>query len=270
MKRIFLIFLVSVCFAITGLVLWPGSAYAPPLGCNPVAQNLAACEADLDVCEADLAECEAGECTQTFPGDGYTDPSFLTTGHGPALSYTDNGDGTATDNNTKFMWEVKLPANDAGGNCADGLQTNRSVHCVNNAYTWASSGTDANGTLFTDFLNKMNNKCDGDETTSCTMDSDCTGIGNGLCGHAGFRDWHIPNVKELQSIVDYGTVNPAIDSTFPGATATTAVGYWSATTSAGSSNVAFYVNFGSGAVTGVSKGFSDNGGLYARAVRLCP
>jgi hypothetical protein len=26
---------------------------------------------------------------------------------GPALSYTDNGDGTVTDNNTLLMWEAK-------------------------------------------------------------------------------------------------------------------------------------------------------------------
>jgi len=36
------------------------------------------------------------------------------------------------------------------------------------------------------------------------------------CGYAGHRDWRIPNVKELQSIVDYSQVNPALAPSFPG------------------------------------------------------
>jgi len=52
------------------------------------------CHAELAACKADLAACEAQSCS-VFPGDGASS--------GPALSYTDNGDGTATDNNTGFM-----------------------------------------------------------------------------------------------------------------------------------------------------------------------
>ena len=244
MKKVFLLFIVSLCFGIIGLVLWPGSAYAPPPGCSPVAQNLAACQGDLDVCEDDLAACEAeclepDPCTQTFPGDG--------AGSGPALSYTNNNDGTVTDNNTKFMWEIKLAANDVGGNCADATQANRSVHCVNNTYTWTDGGdgdfTDPDGTLFTVFLAGLNNSA-----------------------FAGFSDWGIPNVKELQSIVDYGTVSPAIDSTFPGATASSF--YWSANTDGGvgSSGNAWTVYFGNGFVNGNDK----NNRFHARAVRPCP
>jgi len=36
------------------------------------------------------------------------------------------------------------------------------------------------------------------------------------CSYAGHRDWRIPNVKELQSIVDYSQVNPALALSFPG------------------------------------------------------
>jgi hypothetical protein len=223
------------------------------------------CRIALKFCDAVNEACGADECTQIFPGDGYTDPSFGTTGHGPALSYTDNGDLTATDDNTKFMWEVKLAADGSdGGDCDEPNQADRSVHCVNNQYQWSSSGSAADGTLFTVFLDTLNNKCDGDETTSCTMDSQCTGIGNGLCGHAGFRDWFIPNAKQLQSIVDYGTFNPAIDSTFPGATAS--FFYWSATTNANGSNSAWFVNFDDGDVNVNSKIFF----FHARGVRPCP
>jgi len=41
---------------------------------------------------------------------------------GATLSYTDNGDGTITDNNTRLMWEKK---DDSGG-----------IHDQDNGYTW--------------------------------------------------------------------------------------------------------------------------------------
>jgi Protein of unknown function (DUF1566) len=48
-----------------------------------------------------------------FPGDGVD---------GAALSYTENGDGTVTDNNTLLMWEVK--------------DTSGGIHDVDNIYKW--------------------------------------------------------------------------------------------------------------------------------------
>jgi hypothetical protein len=41
---------------------------------------------------------------------------------------------------------------------------------------------------------------------------------------AGYTDWHLPNVKELQS-VDYGRVNSAVDPVFGALTSF----YWSST-----------------------------------------
>jgi len=169
------------------------------------------------------------ECP-VFPGDG--------AGNGPELSYTDNGDGTVTDNNTGLIWEVK--------------DDNNGIHNVDNTYTWSSTGSAADGTLFTEFLDTLNNTCDGDEITFCTTDADCAGIGNGLCGHAGYRDWEIPHVKLLQSIVDYGEPEPAIDPTFPGPTAET--GYWSFTSGAFFPSGAWDVDFGGGGVFLKSKG----------------
>jgi uncharacterized protein DUF1566 len=218
-----------------------------------VSPTLKQCQSNLNTCNADLAACQAS--SQTFPGDGYGNPdSSGVSGHGPALSYTNNGDGTFTDNNTKFMWEIKT-------------NVTGSVHNVGNTYTWTSGGvTTPNGTLFTDFLHKLNNTCAGDETKSCTSDDDCTvanGGPGGPCGFAGHRDWCIPNVKQLQSIVDYSKSSPA--SSVPGATDTTF--YWSATSTFESITTdAWGVDFSDGIVSIDSK----SNGVQARAVRPCP
>src|SRR3989337_1832748 len=170
MKKVFLSSLLCRCFLVMSVVLWTGPAYAPPPGCAPVAQNLAACTDDLAACEA--------EC-QIFPGDGVGNDIFDPDlpGHGPAFSYSQPGtpDGTFTDDNTGLMWEIK---DDAGG-----------IHDKDTTYTWTDTCggfdlvelSDPDGTLFTVFLDTLNNKCDGNETTPCTSDTDCVGIGNGLC-----------------------------------------------------------------------------------------
>lgn len=177
-----------------------------------------------------------------FPGDGVD---------GPALSYWDNGDGTTTDLNTKLTWEQKLPATAAA--C---LATPPHVRCVDNTYTW--------GEAFTAFLDVLNNTCDADGTTPCQRHKDCKGKGSGKCGFDGHRDWRLPNVRELQSLVHYAYGNPAIDPTFLGPTAVDA--YWSSTERWALPDYAWYVYFFNGEVNGTTKDHA----YRVRAVRGGP
>ena len=61
-----------------------------------------------------------------------------------------------------------------------------------------------------------------------------------------FSDWRLPNIKELKSITDMTTHDPAINgSSFPGSQSAP---YWSSTTNAWNAAFAWYVDFGYGVV----------------------
>lgn len=153
---------------------------------------------------------------QRFPATGQTtvyragdDGDFRA---GSALSYTDNGDGTITDNNTGLQWEKKSD---------DG-----SIHDKDTKYTWANA--------FAVHVARLN-------------------IAPCFAGHC---DWRLPNVKELDSIVNYQNFRPAVSQAFntncsAGATVltgscTTGLVHWSSTTSRQTPEVALVVHFGFG------------------------
>jgi len=137
------------------------------------------------------------------------------------------------DNVTGLIWEVKTD---------DG-----SVHDKDNTYTWYDSNPDTNGgnagmpgdgTNTEDFINELNSS-----------------------KYGGHSDWRLPSPEELQSIVDYGTKEPAInDSYFPN---TMSSHYWSSNTYALYPGYAWDVYFGNGLVYGGSKWHT----YYVRAVR---
>jgi hypothetical protein len=84
---------------------------------------------------------------------------------------------------------------------------------------------------------------------------------------AGHDDWRLPNVRELQSIVDYGRWDPAIDPVF-GALSSW---YWSSSTSALYPDYAWGVDFGGGGVGGSGYAIGVKGGRKrVRAVRRGP
>jgi len=77
---------------------------------------------------------------------------------------------------------------------------------------------------------------------------------------AGFSDWRMPNIRELNSLVNYGTHSPAINTTyFPNMKISQ---YWTGSSVDGAAG-GWYIDFDYGYVNNWDKG----GGLYVRAVR---
>jgi len=205
--------------------------------------DLNACDANLETCTTELNACHTTPApTAKFPASGQTTcwnggvpiPCADTgqdgdTRAGATLSYTDNGDGTITDNNTKLVWEKKS---------ADG-----GIHDVNAGYPWADA--------FAVHIDALN-----------------------TASFAGHSDWRLPNVRELQSIVNYENFNPSVSSEFnnnctSGAptvltgSCTTASQYWASSTSARAPAFGWAVIFNDGLVGEFSKAFV----FRARAVR---
>jgi Protein of unknown function (DUF1566)/Collagen triple helix repeat (20 copies) len=160
--------------------------------------------------------------------------------------YVDNGDGTVTDNQTGLMWEQTTSA--CGGE----------ITCQSDVYEWTSSGTAADGTLFTVFLAKLNggiyySPAAGQEVTDRPR----------FC-FANYCDWRIATVVDLNSVIQQpspcSTGSPCIDTVFG---PTQPAFYWSSTSAASELPVAWGVSFDIGRVTVNSK----SGDAYARAVR---
>lgn len=189
-----------------------------------------------------------GQTTSYRPGDDGDIEA------GATLRYKDNRNGTITDRNTGFVWEKKS---------ADG-----SIHDRDNLYTWDEAFSVHAATLNTISAN--------DETVGCSANADCMAAGvGGKCGFARKRDWRVPNVKELQSIVNYEVFSPSVspefhnntcvaDATVLTGSCTVASFYWSSTTRRLDPTDAWSVDFGSGFVGAGGKGIFF---LRVRAVR---
>jgi hypothetical protein len=151
-----------------------------------------------------------------------------------APRFVDNGDGTVTDTQTGLMWEQKTGTVGAGVVCSTATSCPDPTN-VNNVYAWTATlnGTAADGPLFTDFLAKMN----------CEV----LQVG-GRCGPGVHRDWRIPTIAELQTIVDTSVAGcsappfatPCIDPIFG---PTTPFLYWSSSSIANDPADAWVVFF---------------------------
>lgn len=158
---------------------------------------------------------------------------------GIACRYRDNGNGTVTDFDTGLQWAKK--------NSEDGGEDFANPHDADNEYTWSSSGLPADGTVFTDYLSRLN-RC-----------SFAPGFFSEF-GFAGQCDWRLPTLSELRTILDCSLSAVCIDPIFG---PTRFCGYWTATTDASAAGRAWELGFGSGTQ------FSGNklADLCVRAVR---
>ena len=131
--------------------------------------------------ECDSSPLLATGQTAPFTGGGATAvPDDGTLKVGSPLRYRDNGDGTITDLNTRLMWEKK--SRDGG------------LHDVRTGFAWIVTPLTAAFPTIWEWLSDVNEE--------------------GGTGFAGYNDWRIPNLRELQTIIDYGRVEPAVDPVF--------------------------------------------------------
>jgi hypothetical protein len=136
----------------------------------------------------------------------------------PTPRFTDNGNGTVTDNLTRLIWMKN--ANAFG------------------ARTWDQALGDANG-----LQTGQHDLSDGSKP----------------------GDWRLPNLRELQSLVDYGRYGPALpaDSPFTWEGLQMESAHWSSTTGAYGSTSAWRVHFYDGFVDGGDK----TSGMFVVCVR---
>ncbi len=124
----------------------------------------------------DAGSCATGQVPERYPPASCADPEWaawpmpndpvdVTAGAPNRDNFTDNGDGTITDNVTKLMWQ-KTPTSDN--------------------YT----------------------RDDAIAYCAITLNTQASALG-------GHRDWRLPTIIELTSIVDFGRpAPPAVDPTF--------------------------------------------------------
>jgi hypothetical protein len=120
----------------------------------------------------------------------------------PTPRFTDNGNGTVTDNLTRLIWMKN--ANAFG------------------TKTWDDALTTANGLKSGD-------------------------AGTGLLDGSQAGDWRLPNLRELQSLIDYGISDLPLPAEHP-FTNVVLWYYWTSSTNANDTAFAWNVSFSSGVV----------------------
>ena len=146
------------------------------------------------------------------------------------LSYTDNGDGTVTDNNTGLIWQK----------CSVGKNNDATCSGTASGFNWFQ----ATGTY--------------SAISNPSSQNACAAINLG-----GHNDWRLPTNKELVTILNcaIGGGAPTIDTTFfPN---TLAWPYWTSTSWAGQDYGAWRVSF----LSGDDATYYKQSGYYVRCVR---
>jgi hypothetical protein len=136
---------------------------------------------------------------QTTPSDPGTDGALRKGVAWPTPRFTDNNNGTVTDNLTGLIWMQNANAFGVKKTWAEAL---------------SAAATVANGF-------------------------------GGLTDGSQAGDWRLPNVREIESLVDYGRYDPALPAVNPFTGVQTSF-YWSSSTYGNQTDYAWGVNFSAG------------------------
>ncbi len=169
-------------------------------------------EANATTAVAGIQIAKTGQTTSYAVGD---DGELQKGTAWPSPRFTDNNNGTVTDNLTGLVWL-------------------KNANCFG-TQTWANALTSANT------------------------------LASGACGltdSSSVGDWHLPNIVELESLVDAERFNPALPAGHP-FTGVQSFVYWSSSTGAGSAGNAWNVSMDYGYVDYYGKG----NGFYVWPVR---
>lgn len=129
------------------------------------------------------------------------------------------------DNHTGLVWEVK--DNDSA-----------SLHYHLNTYTWYDTNTATNG--------GSSGVAGGGVCNAGNCDTGSFVAAVNSAGLCGFNDWRMPTPREFETIIDFGTSQPAIDTDYfpnvssnPDATILPHIYYWTSMPQAGTADTAF-------------------------------
>jgi|GEM_PF-2450426 len=140
------------------------------------------------------------------------------------------------DNMTGLVWQSKTDLDSTPGT---------SLHDADDRYTWydSNANTNAGDAGYDNRTNQCFGYSTGNSASYCNTQAYVARVNSSnLCG---FNDWRLPSKPELSSIINYGKVNSAIDSTaFPNTSNT--LNYWTSSSNVNNTSQGIIIKFNLG------------------------